>query len=51
VIAKCKECHHEWQAVNNPGECDWCGAEGKRIATDYMDTDWLTKLLKAGEAS
>ena len=37
MIAKCDECHHEWQAVGSPGKCDWCGGVGRKIATDYTE--------------
>jgi hypothetical protein len=37
MIAKCTQCHHEWQAVKSPGNCDWCGAPGKMISTDYIE--------------
>ena len=43
MLAKCTKCHHEWQQVTgHEHPCDWCGAPGKKIATDYMDDPrWL----------
>lgn len=43
MIAKCDECHHEWQAVKSPGwmKCDWCGGVGRQIATDYVNRKFL----------
>jgi hypothetical protein len=42
MIAKCTECHHEWQAVYEPGRCTWCTAPGEQVATDYVENkiDW-----------
>ena len=40
MIYHCTKCHHEWMAVAGKEEkkkCDWCGAKGKRIGTDYTD--------------
>lgn len=47
MIAKCSKCHHEWQAVGRPGRCDWCGAPGRQLATDYIESDWLERTLNA----
>lgn len=37
MICKCTRCHHEWQSIAVE-DCDWCGAAGKKIADDYIDT-------------
>jgi hypothetical protein len=48
MIAKCTQCHHEWQAVLKPGKCAWCGAPGKKLANDYIEkTTELKRRIKA----
>jgi hypothetical protein len=40
MIVKCtaeaRDCGHEWQTVANDHVCDWCGAPGQSIGSDYM---------------
>lgn len=39
MIVHCTKCQHEWQAIAQVGVCDWCGAPGRQIGVDYMDSD------------
>ena len=66
MIYHCTKCDHEWMTVVDPPgtdlnrenpikpktKCDWCGAKGKPIGTDYTDrpTDCrmdVNKMVKA----
>ena len=66
MIYHCMKCHHEWMSVElkprskgistmiaeKSKKCDWCGAKGKPIGTDYTDrpTDCrmdVNKMIKA----
>jgi len=45
MIAHCTQCQHEWQAVREPGKCDWCGAPGKQ-PLHLMILCWVLVFLK-----
>ena len=42
----CTKCHHEWQGTELPSTCDWCGAPGERIGTDWTESKSVFDLLK-----
>ena len=46
MIAHCTKCHHEWQAYIETGDCSECGAPGKKLSDDYLESKMWLEFVK-----
>ena len=45
-LMHCKDCHHEWESIDEKKPCDWCSAEGYVLEEKISLEKMLDELRK-----